>query len=258
MAAWSFQVHSFLAPKVGLSDRECEDALGWNTRKQRFCLADGATEGFNSRRWARLLVKHWLRSTRPITTPEVFADWTHSVSSRFEKYWRSRRLSWFAEEKARGGAFAAFVGLSFHESSEALYWQAIALGDSCMLLRRDDEIVESLPLGDPASFNSRPILVPSKVDTLETATNSIVCRSGRVEPGDSYLLLSDSIAAWYLRLWREDGSRTQALAFEEFVARSSYEDLQLLLNGGRECGLLRNDDIAAIIVRVRQDIDVSE
>lgn len=258
MAAWSFQVHSFLAPKVGLNDHECEDALGWNTRKRRFSLADGATEGFNSRRWARLLVKHWVRSTRPITTPEVFADWTQSVSSRFEKYWKARPLSWFAEEKARGGAFAAFVGLSFHESSEALYWQAIALGDSCLLLRRDGEIVESLPLGDPEAFNSRPILVPSKVGTLESATPSIVCKSGRVEPGDSYLLLSDAIAAWYLRSWRDNTSRPKTLAFEECVASSSYEELQDLFAGSRELGSLRNDDIAAIIVRVRRDIDVSE
>jgi hypothetical protein len=193
-----------------------------------------------------------------VTTPEAFAGWTQSVSNRFEKYWRSRHLSWFAEEKARGGAFAAFVGLSFYESGEALFWQAIALGDSCLLIRRDDEIVESIPLADPASFNSRPILVPSKVDSLETAAASIVCKSGRVEPGDTYLLLSDAIAAWYLRLWGDDGGRCQARTFEEFVARSSYEDLQVLLNTGRQGGLLRNDDVAAIVVCVRQDTDVSK
>ena len=258
MAEWSFQVHSFLAPKAGLSDSECEDALGWNTRKQRFCVADGATEGFDSRRWARLLVKHWLRSARPVTTPLVFSGWTQWVSSRFERHWRSRRLSWFAEERARAGAFAAFVGLSFHESNEALYWQVIALGDCCLLLRRDDQIVESIPLADPESFNSRPILVPSKVDALETTAASIVCRSGRVEPGDTYLLLSDAIAAWYLRSWRDDGSRLQARAFEELIARGSYGELQVLVNAGRQSGLLRNDDIAAIVVCVRQDPDVSE
>jgi hypothetical protein len=258
MAAWSFQVHSFLAPKAGLSDRECEDALGWNTRKQRFCVADGATEGFNSRRWARLLVKHWLRSTRPVTTPEAFVAWTQSVSSRFEKFWSSRRLSWYAEEKARDGAFAAFIGLSFHESSQGLHWQAIALGDSVLLLRRDDEIVEFIPIGDAASFNSRPTLLPSKGDTLETAAASIVCKSGRVESGDTYLLLSDAIAAWYLRSWRDNGRRCQARAFEEFVARNSDEELHVLLNAGRQSGLLRNDDVAAIVVCVGQDKDVSE
>ena len=259
MAAWSFDVHSFLAPKAGLNDLECEDALAWNTSKRRFSLADGATEGFDLRRWARLLVKHWTRSTRPIvTTPDVFAGWTETLSGRFGKRWKTRALPWYAEEKARVGAFAAFVGLSFHDSGEALYWQSIALGDSCLLLRRHEGIVDSLPLSDPEAFNSRPILVPSNVDALESAAPSIVCKCGRVEHSDTFLLLSDAIAAWYLRSSRDHASQSRAVAFEDLIARQASGELQDFLAVGRRQGFLRNDDVAAIIVRVQQNAGLGE
>src|SRR2546430_15397163 len=97
--AWNLTVQSILLPKSGLRPSECEDAIGIRRDLGRFCIADGATEGFDSRRWARLLTKHWVASTR-ILTREELRSWLKSLSERFERHWAKRSLPWYTEEKA--------------------------------------------------------------------------------------------------------------------------------------------------------------
>ena len=115
--AWYLTVQSVLLPKAGLRPSECEDAIGIRADRRRFCVADGATEAFDSRRWARLLTKHWVAS-QGILTHEALGVWVQAVATRFENHWTKKSLPWYAEEKAQDGAFAAFVGLAFLHSTE--------------------------------------------------------------------------------------------------------------------------------------------
>ena len=164
-----FSVATFLAPKQGYEATECEDAVSYNLRKARFSVADGATEGFASRYWARLLVRHWTLSEHPILTAEQLVAWASTLGSRFDLRWQGRKLPWFAEEKARSGAFAAFVGVSFSESRGRLHWQAVAIGDACLIVRRQGAVVASFPLDDPDRFSSHPILLASSRSAQQRA-----------------------------------------------------------------------------------------
>jgi hypothetical protein len=155
---WNLTVQSVLLPKAGLQPAECEDAIGIRRDIGRFCIADGATEGFDSRRWARLLTKHWVASKRILTRDEL-GPWLNGLSEHFERHWAKRSLPWYAEEKARAGAFAAFAGLAFVLSRDGLSWQTVALGDSCLVHKRNEFILQAIPLSDPAAFGLHPILL---------------------------------------------------------------------------------------------------
>ena len=243
-----FSIHTFLAPKQGSEARECEDAFSVNADRMRFCIADGATEGFASRHWARLLVKHWTRSARPILTPEQLMSWATALGSRFDRYWQRRPLPWFAEEKARSGAFAAFVGLSFLESHQDLHWQAIALGDACLIIWRQNTIIKSFPLEDPEDFGFRPVLLPSNRNGQKTTLEKVEIRSAPVEPGDSFFLLTDAIAAWFLRTARSAPEEITRL--EQMLHCGAHDGLAGLVDEARSNGSLRNDDVGIIRVQV--------
>lgn len=243
------EVHTLILPKAGLERYECEDSIGIRSSAQRFCIADGATEGFDSRRWARLLTKHWVYSTRSLLTREELRAWLRALGERFRARWIKRTLPWYAAEKARAGAFAAFIGLSFFGSGDSVSWQAIAIGDSCLIHTRGEQMQLSFPISDPSQFGCHPMLAPSNHARLDAAMEHVVIKDGRARVGDVFLLLTDAIAAWYLQTLNT--SPQLAHEFDASLAASNEDELETLINRCRDSGTLRNDDVAAIRIVIR-------
>jgi len=244
---WHFSVAQFLLPKEGLVLSECEDAIALSLRQGRFCVSDGATEAYDSRRWARLLSRCWAVSGH-LLTKEEFEPWLSIMGERLQRRWSRKTLPWYAEEKARGGAFAAFVGVAFIESDDRLIWQAVALGDSCLVQVRGGAIVQALPISEPEAFGYHPTLIPSNVQRQQGIREQFTVAMGSAAHQDSFWLLTDAIAAWYLRMAAQDPSRIDELAqlldshdtsgFERFVERERAEKS------------LRNDDVAVLRITI--------
>lgn len=248
----SLEVHTLILPKAGLARSECEDSIGIRSSVQRFCVADGATEAFDSRRWARLLTKHWVRSNRSLLTREELRPWLAALGERFRARWMKRALPWYAAEKARAGAFAAFLGLSFFASGDSISWQAIALGDSCLIHTRGERMQSSFPISDPSEFGCHPILVPSNDARLDAAIDQLVIRDGRARVGDVFLLLTDAIAAWYLQALNT--SPEIAREFDAHLAATNDHELEGLISRYRNTGRLRNDDVAAVRIAIKDSV----
>ena len=237
-----------LLPKRGSDQLECEDAIGILPQQRRYCVADGATEGFDSRRWARLLTKHWVASSRSLVTVEELRPWLSALGGRFHARWAARRLPWYAEEKARGGAFAAFLGLAFFEDEGYFSWQAIALGDSCLMQFRGDGLEFMFPVTDLTGFGYHPFLAPSDESKLDAALDRVTIKMGRANEGDVFLLLTDSIAAWYLDSIQSEPDDVKKLTASIALNDRPYADH--LIGQYREKGNLRNDDVAVVRIEI--------
>ena len=247
---WRIETRHFLMQKEDSAPSECEDAFSINAESWRYALADGATEAFDSRRWAQHLVDCWTQADPAPLSTEAFRPWLAEQGRWLHAAWADRALPWYAEEKARQGSYAAFVGLQFRDDGEALHWQAIALGDSCMIQLRRDTICRALPLSDESLFNSTPVLVPSLAALQETALPHAIVAAGRVERGDVFLLLSDAGAAWYLKLSKE--RKAFAQEFDSLLAASESDALLELFRSERQAKKIINDDIAIIRIAVEQ------
>src|SRR5947209_20302168 len=105
------QVNQFLLPKEGAQASECEDAIGVNAAAGRFAVADGATEAFDARSWAQQLAHGWVAAEPPLLTRAAFGAWVTEEGTALHGSWQGRALPWYAEEKARRGSVAAFVGV---------------------------------------------------------------------------------------------------------------------------------------------------
>ena len=244
-----FLARSFLVPKSGNTPNECEDAIGCNVKAGKFAVSDGATEAFDSRRWAKFLVKSWVS-----IPPEIYPDLSFLVAGveelgkRLAKRWLLRQLPWYAEEKSKQGAYAAFVGIhiSTFPNCESRYeWRAVALGDSCLFYHSDGRLIFAAPLSSPALFSYHPILVPSlRIGPTTDWENRVYFGNGLAQAGDCFLLLSDALAQWYLTYSLEDADLTDK--FLAITANGTNKDFSDFCEEERSCGRLRNDDMAVL------------
>lgn len=240
----------FVLPKEGSGAEECEDAVALSADYRRFAVADGATEAFDARRWAVRLAETWVAAgSAPLTVAE-FRPWLADQGEWLRASWEGRKLSWYAEEKRRAGSFAAFVGLRLEERGRGVRWDAVALGDSCLVQTRDGRIRAAMPISTHEEFNSAPPLVPSNETVREVALARLVSAGGEAERGDVFLLMSDALSAWYLESWsKSDGRSAQ---FDSLLAASENGALARLFRGERESKRMKDDDVAAVRVHLAE------
>lgn len=243
---WDLQLRQLLLPKLDQLTSECEDAIAIDTQAARFAISDGATEAFDARNWAQRLAQHWVQRKSTLTIEE-FREWVAAEGRELHDSWNGLTLSWYSEEKARTGSFAALVGVELDLKSESPSWRAIALGDSCLLHCRRTTLVQSLPLDRSESFNSAPVLVASDSSLHESSMQSVVIDSGTCQNGDVLLLMSDAAASWCLQRF-ENGD----LDVEQFLSVKTDEELREFFDTERLAGRIRNDDLAIVRIEIKR------
>jgi hypothetical protein len=243
-AIWNLQLRQLLLTKLGQEASECEDFLAADTQTCRFAVADGATEAFDARNWAERLAQHWVQRESTLTLEE-FRQWVAAEGRELQDSWNGLNLSWYSEEKARAGSFAAFVGVELDLNFDLPSWKAIALGDACLLHCRRGALIKGLPLSRSESFNTAPILVASDSSLHESSMTSVVIDAGSCESGDVLLLMSDAVASWYLQRL-ENGSS------EDLFDTKCDEELNRFFDEERLAGRIRNDDLAIIRIEIKE------
>ena len=248
---WSVHTQHFILPKEGGTPEECEDVVAFDGESLRFAVADGATEAFDARRWAERLASEWVGCERAPLTAAEFGPWLAGQGEWLSASWEGRELSWYAEEKRRAGSYAAFVGLRLEAAGGCARWRAVALGDSCLVQRRGAEVLAALPVSAEADFGASPPLVPSSEGLREAALARLVEAGGAAEPGDTFLLMTDALAAWYFgALARRDPA---AARFDSLLAASDNVALSDLVRRERAAARMRDDDVAAVRIVVRKE-----
>jgi hypothetical protein len=152
---------------------------------------------------------------------------------------RGRPLAWYAAEKARRGAYAAFVGASLNAVNRS--WRVVAIGDCCLLhLNGNRELVKAFPLTRSEEFGSSPFLVGSVKKADDDPTPHIRVSEGVLEDNDILFFASDALSAWLLR--RAERGEPAWTALE---ALRTQADFETLVAQAREDGT-RNDDMTLV------------
>jgi len=107
---------AFWLPKLGNAEHDWED--GCAIRLPRVAVADGATLGVGSSRWAEELVTGYVGredcDTAP-PAPDGMEPWLAATQDRWRAGNAARATSDLARIKlARDGAFATFLGVEVH------------------------------------------------------------------------------------------------------------------------------------------------
>jgi hypothetical protein len=241
---------AFWAPKAGNDRDEYEDAFAPRRLPEnrelsefRVAVADGATETSYSGVWARLLVGSYARGN---LAPEQFGISMRRLQGRWHRTVGRKSLPWYAEAKLIDGAAAALVGLHIRDEDAdtgGQGWEAIALGDCCLFHVRDTRVIECFPLQSASEFSNRPFLLSTNVSGLAGFQERLKTISGAWLSDDSFYLMSDALAAWFMR--EDEGGNSPCKILRDL---GTAEGLHFgdWIGGLRSDGRIRNDDVTLV------------
>jgi hypothetical protein len=248
---------AFWLPRRGHDPAEYEDAFAAGEAAGRFAVADGATEGCFTGLWARLLVEDFVNGngdgpgTWPALLPALQEHWDAEV--------HARDLPWYAEEGVRHGASATFLGLVLQDSPlpsgegqgvRASYqWQAVGIGDTCLLHTRGDTLLRAFPIGRAEQFDNFPKLVGSRMSVEDVLARQSLWTDGRGQSADRLWMMTDALAQWCLTEHEAGGNPWTSL--EPLLSQSvpeSEERFVSLIESLRDGGGLRNDDVTLLAI----------
>ena len=238
---------TFWTHKAGLRPDEYEDASAWSAagappaERLHVAVADGATDGAFSGRWARILVARYVNHPRG----RITAAWLRPASDEFRAGFDIAALPWYAQEKAGRGGFSALLGLTVDLRRAS--FQALVVGDTCLATVASSGRTEilPLPLSRLGAFGNSPYLVGSNPSLNADLPTAQVGYRRTLRPGKtSFFLMTDALAAWFVQRWHQGGRPwleldqiVDADDFASFVARA-------------RTGGMRNDDVTLVRFKV--------
>ena len=255
-------VQTYWMPKQGNSAEEYEDAFAYAGRT--VAVADGASESSYAEFWAQGLVRNFVRSCPNWSNekPNTLATWVQPLQEEWDRHIPWDRLPWYAEEKARSGAFAAFIGLRFdgthEETCKAGFWRrlfgrrkgrsnrwhAIAIGDCCLFQIREGTLISAFPLTLAEQFSSRPVLLSSRADQNQQAWAGLRTTEGDFQDGDLFILATDALSQWILT---PDPAGTER--WRKLAVLKDENGFSRLVEQLRNSGDLRNDDTTLVLCK---------
>jgi hypothetical protein len=121
------------------------------------------------------------------------------------------------------------------------------VGDACLFHLREGKLIASFPLTQSDQFGSRPWLLSSNGGQNEEAVQHGRTVSGRWRPGDTFYLMTDALACWFLAT---SGDATDLDMVTAHSAVSAPPIFSAWICGLRDTGRLRNDDTTLLRVDV--------
>lgn len=236
---------AFWLPRRGNSPAEYEDAFAAEDRTGRYALADGATESSFAAQWARLLVEDFVRSG---ADPPRWSDSLLPLQAQWDREVRARALPWYAEAGLEQGAFATLLAVVLTAGPESAWrWQAVAVGDTCLVHTRAGSLLRAFPLTASRHFGSIPHLVGSRMSPPSIAQRQNVWEAGLGQAGDRLWMMTDAAAQCCLA--ECESGRNPWNDLESILAAPSPDDrFAQWVATLRDAGKMRNDDVTLLAI----------
>lgn len=224
---------------IGDADRN-EDAAIWSSERSAAALSDGASESFDSRLWANILVRLFILKQN-VTTEAV-----DLAIAAFAHCHEPEAMSWSRKAAYDRGSFATLLGITFGPEPGAV--RVLAIGDTVAVLLDGARPVKSFPYTDPDEFQQRPTLLSTR-----RAHNRFVDRPGHAEAATAtwrldalaaprIACMTDALGEWFLRRAADDPCAGETLLGLDVAG------LEALVAGEREAGRMRVDDSTLLIL----------
>ncbi len=216
-----------------------EDAYRLAPEKGRLVLSDGASESFDARNWARLLVDRMI--DEDLSVGAVLA-----CAQAYEELHDPSELSWSKAAAYQRGSFATLLMVQDLPNSNSI--RISSVGDSLAIWVDGDDLVASAPYENSTQFQEKPSLLSTRLDLNDFDEPPRMVREWGYEAlGHRFLLcMTDALGAWLLS-HQERGDRS---ALEALLSIREPRELIDLVAGERAAGRMRRDDSTLIIVSV--------
>jgi hypothetical protein len=246
----TLRFQQFCLPRRGHASAECQDAVAGDPARGRFAVADGASESAYAGEWARLLVEAFVAGSDAIP---VWPTWLPPLQARWAEAVRAAPdappLPWYLEEPLSRGAFATFLGLVVEPTpyeATPWFWQAQAVGDSCLFQLRQGQLLVSFPVHHSGEFGATPRLVGSRPGAGPRRQRSQAL-FGTAEHDDQLWLMTDALAQWFLRA-HEESQQPANVLLPLLLEAEPEAAFTAWVTEQRNARTLRDDDVTLMIV----------
>jgi hypothetical protein len=215
-----------------------EDVFAISEKVARAAIADGASESYDSGKWAKLLAHAF------VLEPNVSPRWLQTLVSYYTSQTDFDALSWSAQAAFERGSFSTLLGIELLPEEHAV--RVLAVGDSIALQTRQQTIVTAFPFNNPDTFACRPELLSTKSRNNVFFTEPFVSRSWtrwQLYDGDNVYLMTDAVGEWILK----GGAGTN---LRELELVRTYDDFAELVLWLRRVRRIRLDDSTLIRMSV--------
>jgi len=244
-----FDFQIFELPKDVEHPEQNQDAWAVDCRRGVVAIAAGVAASLFARHWARLLTEAAVASPPDPDEREAFLGWLQSCRETWNGRIDASRLAWYQKAKFHDGAFSTLLWLTLVDPPEmsdapSCRLRGYAVGDSCLFLIREGNVVRAFPLTNAEQLAASPMALGSvdlkHDDRVEFARIDEECR-----PGDLVVLCTDAVAEW---AFREQEAGTPA-NWERFWDMPE-EEWQREVAALREQRRMRYDDTTMLLLRV--------
>jgi hypothetical protein len=172
-----------------------EDAWACDELLTCVAVSDGASESYDSKRWARALVDRY-------SANQMFDwDWVSGAVTAYNSTIDFSALSWSQQMAFDRGSFATLLALQLAENGSEV--EILGVGDSLAVHVRDGALLATFPYEQAEQFDENPMLL----STL-SAENLFIKEPGFFQrnssktwvilPGDVIYLMTDAVGQWLL------------------------------------------------------------
>ncbi|QNT25240.1 hypothetical protein [Ralstonia solanacearum] len=228
-------------PKDPSYPEATEDAVEIALDVGRVAISDGASESFDSKTWAKLLVETFA------STPGLSPDWLSKVVGQYNEQYDLSTLSWSKQAAFERGSFATLLGVEMFPVHSTV--DVLSVGDSLAVLLSGSEMVDSFPYKDAQQFHQRPELFctnPSHNGFISDP-DFFSCRHKTWElkqlAQPAVLCMTDAIGEWALKMAQEGSPQWATL-----LSITDNAQLQAIVRVERESRRMRVDDVTLVSI----------
>jgi hypothetical protein len=223
-------------------------------KNQKIVISDGASQSYMSGEWAHFLTENLGELNRLkfyrkneklffksfVEQSGLYIKWKNYVDIyKNERNAKDNPLKWYEDEGIQSGADATVLGIYIHENSEGNYWEACAVGDTCLFFIQNDALKYKFPIQRSQDFNNTPPLISSvERNNLNIANLEKKIDKQQYNSGDILYLMTDALAKWFLKEF-ENGREPWRIIDETVLNKETYSEW---IGNLRKSQSLENDD----------------
>jgi hypothetical protein len=259
---------AFLMPKEGDALDQCEDVVSLDTCRNRFAISDGATTASYSAEWARALCQHSIETPPPTLAcdPSLSEESRDSMAIQLKawldpviRYW-SPEIPWerllrpAMFNKAKEGAGATIAGLEFLTSISPTEWRfrGWAIGDSCVIHLRHNQLLSSRPMSQAAQFNYDPKLLMTRQGYEKKYVLFWQSWEASMTSDDVLLLTTDAFAEFVLKRFETATQGELICLINDLLSCTrfdAWQRFQEFVRLNRKQENIKNDDVGLIVIK---------
>ncbi|USI27902.1 hypothetical protein [Alteromonas macleodii] len=206
----------------------------------KIAISDGASESYNSKLWASMLVEHYTLFSK------VSIDDISNLISEYNANHDYQSMSWSQQSAFERGSFATLLGIEFFKDNNSI--DILSIGDSLLVLIDEGELKFSYPYSSSSEFDQRPTLLSTKFNhnNFITSEDFVDTHYSKLDldqyQSPTLMLMTDALGQWCLKQQELGNSVWENL---RCIDHESLKNLVLIERKERR---MRTDDVTLVVV----------